>query len=224
MPPASSTSSSRSRAATTRDDYADQLMVLREDLRDPVLRARGEAWVATLAGAVDERLGRRPGRDPGLGELVVAQWQGTLIVWSFTRSGPLPTVVRRSLEAFLDRWWSDRRHPPVHRSEPVSRSSQRRFVSCHGPEWFIVLAVVLVIFGGSQLPKLARNLGRPRSSRTASRGRDEAELTPSDRWAAAEAAQAEAVGDHEQAEQAMAGPASIGLRRPAAASGMAATL
>lgn len=29
-----------------------------------------------------------------------------------------------------------------------------------GPEWFIVLAVVLLIFGGSQLPKLARNLGQ----------------------------------------------------------------
>jgi sec-independent protein translocase protein TatA len=29
-----------------------------------------------------------------------------------------------------------------------------------GPEWFIVLAVVLVFFGGSQLPKLARNLGQ----------------------------------------------------------------
>ena len=29
-----------------------------------------------------------------------------------------------------------------------------------GPEWFIVLAVVLVIFGGSQLPKLARNIGK----------------------------------------------------------------
>ena len=29
-----------------------------------------------------------------------------------------------------------------------------------GPEWFIVLAVVLVIFGGSQLPKLARSLGQ----------------------------------------------------------------
>jgi sec-independent protein translocase protein TatA len=29
-----------------------------------------------------------------------------------------------------------------------------------GPEWFIILAVVLLIFGGSQLPKLARNLGQ----------------------------------------------------------------
>ena len=29
-----------------------------------------------------------------------------------------------------------------------------------GPEWFIVLAIVLVFFGGSQLPKLAKNLGK----------------------------------------------------------------
>ena len=28
-----------------------------------------------------------------------------------------------------------------------------------GPEWIIVLIVVLVLFGGSQLPKLARGLG-----------------------------------------------------------------
>jgi len=29
-----------------------------------------------------------------------------------------------------------------------------------GPEWIIVLVVILVIFGGSQLPKLAKNLGK----------------------------------------------------------------
>jgi sec-independent protein translocase protein TatA len=29
-----------------------------------------------------------------------------------------------------------------------------------GPELIIVLVIVLVIFGGSQLPKLARNLGQ----------------------------------------------------------------
>jgi len=28
-----------------------------------------------------------------------------------------------------------------------------------GTEWFIILLVVLVIFGGSQLPKLARSIG-----------------------------------------------------------------
>jgi sec-independent protein translocase protein TatA len=29
-----------------------------------------------------------------------------------------------------------------------------------GPEWIIILVVVLVLFGGSQLPKLAKNLGK----------------------------------------------------------------
>jgi sec-independent protein translocase protein TatA len=28
-----------------------------------------------------------------------------------------------------------------------------------GPEWIIVIIVILVLFGGSQLPKLARGLG-----------------------------------------------------------------
>jgi sec-independent protein translocase protein TatA len=28
-----------------------------------------------------------------------------------------------------------------------------------GPEWIVVLVVLLVLFGGSQLPKLARGLG-----------------------------------------------------------------
>jgi sec-independent protein translocase protein TatA len=29
-----------------------------------------------------------------------------------------------------------------------------------GPEWIILLVIVLVIFGGTQVPKLARNLGK----------------------------------------------------------------
>ena len=29
-----------------------------------------------------------------------------------------------------------------------------------GPEWIILLVIVLVIFGGTQVPKLARNFGR----------------------------------------------------------------
>jgi sec-independent protein translocase protein TatA len=29
-----------------------------------------------------------------------------------------------------------------------------------GPEWIIVLVLVLLVFGGSQLPKLAKNLGK----------------------------------------------------------------
>jgi AcrR family transcriptional regulator len=83
-------------------DFADQLRVLREDLRDPVLRARGQAWFATLSEAVGARLG--PGGGNGdLGRLVVATWQGTLTVWSFARDAPVVDVVRDTLEELLGR-------------------------------------------------------------------------------------------------------------------------
>jgi AcrR family transcriptional regulator len=85
------------------DDFADQLLILREDLRDPVLRARGRAWIATLADAVEQRLERDPGDARGLGALVVTHWQGSLTVWSFERGAPLPTAVRASLEDLLAR-------------------------------------------------------------------------------------------------------------------------
>ena len=45
-----------------------------------------------------------------------------------------------------------------------------------GPEWLIVLAVVLIIFGGSQLPKLARNLGQ--AQKEFKHGLDEAQQDP----------------------------------------------
>lgn len=84
-------------------DYADQLMVLREDLRDPVLRDRGASWIAALVTAVERRLGDVPGGADGIGELVVAQWQGTLTIWGFERQAALPAAVRRSITTVLER-------------------------------------------------------------------------------------------------------------------------
>jgi AcrR family transcriptional regulator len=84
-------------------DFPDGLRVLAEDLRDPVLRERGRAWIATLEVAIERRLAATPGGAAGLGVLVVAQWQGILTVWAFRRDEPLRTAVRRSLEQLLDR-------------------------------------------------------------------------------------------------------------------------
>ena len=78
-------------------DYADQLRLLREDLRDPALTDRGRAWLAVLAEAIEARV-------PGVaGMLVLAQWQGTLTVWSFTREAPIEEIVRRNLREFFRR-------------------------------------------------------------------------------------------------------------------------
>lgn len=76
-------------------DYADQLRILREDLRDPVLTDRGRAWLTVLADEIEARI-------PGVsGMLVLAQWQGTLTVWSFTRDAPVEVMVRRNLRELL---------------------------------------------------------------------------------------------------------------------------
>jgi AcrR family transcriptional regulator len=97
------------------NDFADQLMVLREDLRDPVLRQRGQAWIATLADTIETRLADVPGGSSGLGGLVVAHWQGTVTVWGFTRPGPLPDFVRQSVDHLVRRL-----------VEPGPRSRSRR--------------------------------------------------------------------------------------------------
>lgn len=90
------------------DDFADQLLVLREDLRDPVLRARGERWLDALGVAVTRRVG-----EAAVGSIVVAYWQGLLTVWAFTRTEPVAAFVRTRVEGLLDRLVpSDRRPEP----------------------------------------------------------------------------------------------------------------
>lgn len=72
--------------------------MLREDLRDPLLRERGQRWINGLAQEVERRLG--PGAE-GLGELVVAHWQGTLTIWGFTRATTLADAVRTALTRLI---------------------------------------------------------------------------------------------------------------------------
>jgi AcrR family transcriptional regulator len=107
-------------------DFADQLLVLREDVRDPVLRARGEAWIATLIRAVEDRLRAASGATAGLGRLVVAQWQGTLTVWSFEPDGLVSDAVQSALEHLLDRLGFDELRGPRTVSPATSRRGRSR--------------------------------------------------------------------------------------------------
>lgn len=74
--------------------HADGLRVLREDYRDPALRARGRAWVAALTRALDRRVPRQ-------GPTLAALWQGTVMLWGFAPDAPLAAAVRARLEAYL---------------------------------------------------------------------------------------------------------------------------
>ena len=81
--------------------YADGLLILREDIRDPILRARGTAWKRTLSGALDECFAAAPGAPPGIGLLLATQWQGSLLWWSFDPQGRVEQVVEKSLKRFI---------------------------------------------------------------------------------------------------------------------------
>ena len=84
----------------TAADYTEGLLVLREDLRDPVLRRRGVLWGEALAEMLGRRLAAGGAPRFDLGRLMAAQWQGTLLWWSFSRRRPAGDAVARSLRSW----------------------------------------------------------------------------------------------------------------------------
>jgi len=84
-------------------DFADQLLVLREDVRDPILRERGHDWLTVLANAIEDRLPGTHADVSGLGRTILAQWQGTLTLWSLTQHGSVREAVRSAIDDLLAR-------------------------------------------------------------------------------------------------------------------------
>ena len=83
------------------ESYADGLLILREDLRDPVLRARGAAWKVSLSGALENCFSEVSSAPPGMGLLMASQWQGSLLWWSFEPHGDIESFVEHSLNRFV---------------------------------------------------------------------------------------------------------------------------
>ena len=83
------------------ESYADQLHVLREDLRHPDLRARGHRWVTTLSAMIGERFSTTPNAPSDIGILMIGQWQGALLLWGFSPADRLNPFIRAHLERFL---------------------------------------------------------------------------------------------------------------------------
>ena len=81
--------------------YAEGLLVLREDLRDPQLRARGAHWKVELAGALDACFAATPHAPSEIGLLMAAQWQGSLLWWGFDPQGDVAEHVQHSLIRFV---------------------------------------------------------------------------------------------------------------------------
>ena len=81
--------------------YAEGLMILREDFRDPVLRARGAAWKEVLSAALGERLADIPGAPRDIGLLLATHWQGSLLWWAFEPAEEIDVYVGKTLGRFI---------------------------------------------------------------------------------------------------------------------------
>ncbi len=80
--------------------YAEGLMLLQEDFRDPVLRARGAAWGMALTAALAERFeGHEDART--IARLMLLQWQGSLLWWGFSAEGAVADYVERELRLLI---------------------------------------------------------------------------------------------------------------------------
>lgn len=80
---------------------AGLLLLLHEDLRDPVLRERGAIWGETLMAALDERFATVPDAPPRIGYALATHWQGALTWWAFRPSRPVAEHVAASLREAL---------------------------------------------------------------------------------------------------------------------------
>lgn len=101
--------------------YADALLILREDLRDPALRARGAKWKAVLTRALDECFDSVPHTPRGIGLLMASQWQGSLLWWSFDPKGRVDDYVEETLQTFVSAVVGDRQMKPARKAAAKSR-------------------------------------------------------------------------------------------------------
>jgi AcrR family transcriptional regulator len=94
------------------ESYAEGLLVLREDLRDPMLRARGAAWKAALGRMLADCFAGVPGMPDDIGLLMATHWQGSLLWWSFDPDDmDLTAYVEHSLKRFLSAMTTLTRNP-----------------------------------------------------------------------------------------------------------------
>jgi AcrR family transcriptional regulator len=86
---------------TDADYFADQLLWLRQDMRDPDLNRLARARFAALRTAVASRMPTLPIPPEDAARLVEAQWQGVLMQWGIERQGRLSDFVSEQLRAWF---------------------------------------------------------------------------------------------------------------------------
>lgn len=78
-------------------NLSDGLLLLREDFRNPTLRARGAAWGACLATALGRRLTDQTEHAERMGWQMASLWQGALIWEAFKHSNDPGAAIQTAL-------------------------------------------------------------------------------------------------------------------------------
>jgi AcrR family transcriptional regulator len=87
---------------TDADYFADQLLWLRQDMRDPDLNRLARERFTALRAAVAARLPPLPIAADEAARLVEAQWQGALLQWGIEQEGRLSDFVTKQLAAWFE--------------------------------------------------------------------------------------------------------------------------
>lgn len=89
-------------AESAEEAATDGLLLLREDIRNPLLRSRGAAWGHRIAEALGRRLSADAAEGKRLGWQMASVWQGAHTWWAFTRERPAEEAIRGALEAWIE--------------------------------------------------------------------------------------------------------------------------
>jgi AcrR family transcriptional regulator len=84
------------------DHFADQLLWLRQDMRDPDLNRLARERFAALRAAVAARMPPLGIAPETAARLVQAQWEGALLQWGIEREGRLSDYVTTQLSAWFE--------------------------------------------------------------------------------------------------------------------------
>jgi len=89
-------------ADSAEEAATDGLLLLREDIRNPVLRSRGSGWGHRIAEALGHRLSADAVEGKRLGWQMASVWQGAHTWWAFTRERPAEEAIRGALETWIE--------------------------------------------------------------------------------------------------------------------------
>lgn len=84
------------------EEFAEGLLLLREDLRDPVLRQRGARWKQTLVQSLGPCFAGSPGASADAADLLVTSWQGAVLWWAFAPDQDLTEHLRSRLSRLTE--------------------------------------------------------------------------------------------------------------------------